>query len=305
MKHPNRLGRSLTLEKKRNLVGLIFVLPFIIGFLLFFLVPLGESVVYTFHKLTFSEVGGFDMTFLGFGNFVTAFTEDAQFNRILVDTLVGMLAKMPFILFFSYFIALILNQKFKGRLVARVIFFLPVIMGANVILKMEQTDFMMGVLGAAAEDGTAQTTTGVLVDVLAQASIPQQFLDYIVSGIEQSASIIKESSIQILIFLSALQAIPGNLYEASNVEGATAWESFWKITFPLMLPTLLINIVYTVIDSYSSKLNGLIEYTSNLAVVGGGYGLAAAMNWVYLLCIAVILLVAFGLLAKRAAATGE
>ena len=89
------------------------------------------------------------------------------------------------------------------------------------------------------------------------------------------------------------------------MEGATAWESFWKITFPLMLPTLLINIVYTVIDSYSSKLNGLIEYTSNLAVVGGGYGLAAAMNWVYLLCIAVILLVAFGLLAKRAAATGE
>lgn len=289
---------SLTLERKKNLTGLLFVMPFIIGFILLFLSPLVESVIYTFNKLTFREVGGFDMTFVGLNNYVFAFTKDAQFTRVLVENLTGIFSKLPFIIFFSYFIAMILNQRFKGRLLVRIIFFLPVILGSSVILKMEQSDFMMSVLGSSG-DSTAPTATSLLVNILTQSNIPAAFLNYIIGAIEQSASIIKESSIQILIFLSSLQSISGTLYEASNVEGATAWENFWKITFPLMLPTMLVNIVYTIIDSYNGKINGVVEYTNYMAVIGNGYGLATTMNWIYLFSICCILLIVFAVFSRK------
>ncbi|WP_327204847.1 carbohydrate ABC transporter permease [Paenibacillus sp. DMB20] len=113
---------QFTLSRKKALMGILFTLPWLIGFIFLFAVPLLQSLQYSFHSLKLGE-GGLELDFVGAGNFKHAFYVHASFNRVLTESVVGMIVNVPLIIFFSLFVATILNQKFRGRALARMIFF--------------------------------------------------------------------------------------------------------------------------------------------------------------------------------------
>ncbi len=284
---------SLNLHEKRALSGYIFVLPFAIGFLLFYLYPIYQSLLFSLSGLTITATG-FELNHVGLQNYYKIIFENPQFRIVFTETVVKTLADLPLILIFSFFAANLLNQNFKGRFIARVIFFLPVIIGAQAVLKLQSGDFMGAMLRNANLAAEAGIFRGLRLEkYLYNVKLPVWFIEYIMRGVNHLPEIINSSGIQILIFLAALQSIPSSLYEAAKMEGATGWEYFWKITFPLISPQVLTNVVYTLVDSFTAHDNKLVDLIRSTAWQGGsaGYGVSVAMSWFYFLTIAIILIV--------------
>ncbi|MEO3946630.1 sugar ABC transporter permease [Gorillibacterium sp. CAU 1737] len=280
----------LTLTRKRSLLGLLFISPWLIGFLLLFLKPLIESIRYSFNKLVIDPTG-FKLESVGWSNFHNALFVDPNFNRILTESVLDMLINVPLILFFSLFSAVLLNQKFRGRAMARAIFFLPVILASGAISAAESAGLINLVGNAAvAEDmaRTAQFNGAAIVDLLVHAGFPISITDYIVEAVMRIYEIVRSSGVQILIFLAALQSVPTSMYEVAKMEGATGYETFWKITFPMVSPLILTNIIYTIIDSFAdSPVTQIIKET---AFTSQNFGLSAAMSWLYTLAVSIMLL---------------
>lgn len=298
-----RLKTSLRGREARN--GFLFTLPFTIGFILMFLYPFVQSILFSLSELKISNEG-YELLWTGFDNYYTALFVNADYPRLLFETAVQMLRDVPLILVFSFFAAILLNQKFKGRLLARVVFFLPVILGADIILRMESADYMTAFLDAslaeeAAMEGTLGTifNRGQLVGLLMYMKLPVQFLEYIVAGSEQVAQIIRSSGVQILIFLAGLQSISPSLYEVAKIEGATGWESFWMITLPLLSPLIVTNIVYSIIDFFTAPANQLVDFIQSNMFGGAGYGVSMAMSWIYFTVVAVFLILSAGLISRK------
>ena len=103
----------------------------------------------------------------------------------------------------------------------------------------------------------------------------------------------------LLLFLSGLQSVPSSFYEAASVEGASSWEKFWKITFPMISPIILVNAVYTIIDSMAGLNNPIINMVYYESVIYGRHGSAAAMSWVYFLLISLVLVVFIAIASRK------
>jgi ABC-type sugar transport system permease subunit len=240
------------------------------------------------------------MDFIGLENFKYAFRVNPNFNRFLVEEILRMIYSMPSILIFSFFSALLLNQKFKGRGLVRAIFFLPVILSSGVIVGIEFSNELLTGVQTAIEDAASDisitaTLEEILVDSGGVASGLFGAIFYIVDGIYAIAI---ASGIQIIIFLSGLQTISPSMYEAAQIEGCTAWESFWKITFPMVSSLILVNIVYTVIDFFNRTDNTVMEEIQ-LAVGKLEYGQSSAMSWIYFVCVIAILGIVSLIISKR------
>jgi|SRR5690554_1058379 len=275
----------------------MFTLPFIIGFILFFLAPFIQSVIFSLNHLRI-VTGGYELTFNNFDNFRHALMVDTSFLPTFTQTLLNMLLDVPAIIFFSFFAALLLNQKFKGRLIARSIFFLPVILSSGVIAGLEATDYMSNLMNEAANATAGFLAGPALTEFLLQMKIPRELLLYVVNVVERIPQIIRASGIQILIFLAGLQSISPSLYEAARVEGASPWQTFWMITIPVMSPTILANVVYSIIDSFLASNNELVGYIRSTAFGGAGFGIGTAMGVLYFAAIAVILAVVVGIISR-------
>ncbi|MFW5981847.1 MAG: carbohydrate ABC transporter permease [Halanaerobiaceae bacterium] len=293
-----------SLLRKRDNYGYIFIAPFLLGFLLFFLFPFIMSIRFSLSDIIISSLG-YELEFVGLEHYDYILFVDAEFVETLTTTIVSLLTQIPMILFFSFFAAIILNQKFKGRMFARVIFFLPVIMAAGIVLKIEQQDLLTEILNTPdlASAGGGSSGGFVFSDAsvrffFQQMSLPPQMINYLMTSVDNLAEIIRSSGVQILIFLAGLQSISPTLYEAADVEGATAWENFWMITFPLMTPLILTNIVYTIIDSFTRGSNELMILIQEVAFGGAGYSVSVAMSWFYFLIIGIILVVTIKLVSK-------
>lgn len=205
-----------------------------------------------------------------------------------METILNMIVNVPLILAFSFLAALVLNQKFKGRFLARTIFFLPVIMSAGIIIQMDIDDMVSQLLHGARNAELIFTGIG-LRNLLMNTQLPEGFIEFILGAVDRIPEIIRASGIQILIFLAGLQSIPPSIYEAADVEGATGWESFWLITLPIMSPIILTNAVYTIIDSFLTTSNDLVMLVKDEAIMGAGYGVSMAMAVTYFLMIIIIL----------------
>lgn len=276
---------KLGLKRKQGLMGYVFVFPFVLGFSLFFLSPFIQAIVFSLNEFRLTETG-FELNFVGMQNFYHAVFVDAVFRRALVETALQMFADIPLILIFSFFAANLLNQKFRGRMLARVVFFLPVIFAAEAILMVTGADYMQQVSNPAEREIFNVIRFG---DFLKDIRMPENFVDYILHAINHLPVIIRSSGIQILIFLAALQSIPKSLYEAADIEGATGWESFWMITFPMITPLFLVNIIYTIISFFTTPANPLVQLIRDAAWGGAGFGVSVAMAWLYFLVITIIL----------------
>ena len=280
-----RRSRRLSLKTQKSLLGLLFTLPFILGFGAFLAWPFIQSIIFSVSKLTIVPTG-YVLDFVGLQNYRHALLVDAKFRQVFMETVVTMAARIPVILVFSFFAANLLNQRFPGRTLARVIFFLPVVMGAEITLKMQKADYMQQAMSLS-ESGLIPLR--VIRESLVSLKLPLAFVNFIFEAINQVPVIIRSSGIQILISLAALQSIPRSLYEAADMEGATAWESFWKITFPVISPLMLVNVVYTIVDSFTAPDNRLLELIQETAWAGAGFGVSTAMSWFYFSIIVVIL----------------
>ena len=190
------------------------------------------------------------------------------------------------IMVFSFFVALILNQKFKGRAFVRAIFFLPVILSSGVILGLETDNALMASIQAAVEESTPTVSiTGAIKTILETAGVGSRAFKIVFDIIDNIYDIAISSGIQIIIFLSGLQTISSSMYEAADIEGCTKWESLWKITFPMISSLFLVNWIYTVVDFCMRSDNEVIEKITEVMTVQLYYGYASAMSWVYFLIV--------------------
>ncbi len=290
------------LVRKRNMFGLVFLIPWLIGFLLFFCTPLIRAVVISFQKITFLPGGGFSTQAVGFDNFVTALTRDENFIRYASQSLLDLAVNVPVCLVFSFFVAVLLHQKFHGNFIVKAIFFLPVILGTGLFLSVNGQFSSDAAVQGAMEEGV--NSLGFLksmniVTLLNDIGIPPSLTDYITGPVDRIYSVISMSSIQIFVFLAGLNSISSSLYEAAYVEGANGWTSFWKITFPLVSPVMIINVVYSLIDNFTMSTNVTMNYAWNVSFKIFDLGLAGAMMWLYCLVLAAIVGVVVYFLSKR------
>ena len=301
----NTKKRGLTLSQKRTINGYLFILPWLVGFLCFYVRSLFLTIQFSLSELTMDVVnGGYQLEFVGLENYLYAFTVHGSFKQILTTSVGDMLIDVPLIIFFSLFMALMLNREFKGRTVVRAIFFLPVILNAEAIVDAIEMATMMvagGVSASSAEMAAESSGAGMgmayYVDLFGNLMIPKQLLEYIVGAVDRITGIISASGVQIVIFIAALQSIPGSLYEVAKIEGATAYETFWKVTFPMVMPHIITNIVYTVVDSFvdSEVVNLAYETAFNQL----NYGLSSVFSLISTVVTCLILVLVCGWIQKK------
>jgi ABC-type sugar transport system permease subunit len=303
-KKPGYIGQKyndLTFVTKNAIAGYLFISPFILGFLVFMFLPILESL-----RMVFSDVipdlenSRYSMTFTGLDNLRRVFFTDPEFNRLLTEELLKMAVTVPAIIVFSFFVALIINQKFKGRGFVRSVFFLPVILSAGVMLGLETNSALLNEYRELIQESNALTTgiTDVLEELLLSGGMLDDFLYYVLQIVNQIYNIALTSGMQIIIFLSGLQTISPSMFEASKIEGATAWESFWKITFPMISSLILVNVVYSVIDYFVRSDNTvMIKVTNEISKME--YGFSSAMAWAYFLIVIVVVGIVAGLISRR------
>ncbi|MDR2071401.1 MAG: sugar ABC transporter permease [Treponema sp.] len=293
---------ALTLEGKNAAAGYFFILPFMIGFLAFMFFPILESLRMVFSEVTIDTVKhGFSMKFTGFANLNRVFFVDPEFNRLLTEEVGRMLLIVPAIIIFSLFIALILNQEFMARGLMRAVFFLPVILSSGVMIGLETNNSLLSSMAEIIQRGNSMKSsiTGVLEDILVTEGAGSDFMGYIFDIVNQVYDIAMASGIQIIIFLSALQTIPPSMFEAAKMEGATGWECFWKITFPMVSSLILVNVVYSVVDYFIRTDNRVMEKINRIFMQRMEYGFSTAMAWIYFLAVIVIIGLAGTLISRK------
>ncbi|OMF90880.1 hypothetical protein BK144_16565 [Paenibacillus sp. FSL R7-0273] len=272
--------------------GYSFISLWLIGFLLFMAIPLGRSLYYSFQKLQVSQ-NGLIASFVGTDHYRAAFTTDVNFLPLLKDTMVSMLTQVPLILIFSLFCAILLNRKLVGKTFFRGIFFLPVIIASGAILSKLM------------DQGAANLPIFYNENLYSKLSafIPGDLLETLLQYAESLTLVMWDSGVQILIFLAGLQTISITLYEAAKCDGATAWEGFWKITFPMIMPMMLVNTLFSIVSSFTKADNQMMTHILNVVFKTNDFGYGSAMGWIYFVIIFLILGLVFLLFRKSLSTT--
>jgi ABC-type sugar transport system permease subunit len=291
----------LTLKQKRAVYGYLFILPWFVGFAVYYIKSLFLTVKFSLSKIDILETGGYVATFVGWENFKYALMEHATFNQILVNSIIDILIDIPFIIFFSLFMAILLNGKFKGRTFVRAIFFLPILLSSGAVQTTLElaTQNIMGGARAVSEElmPTAGVNVSYLLGIFQELGLSKTLIDYITGLVSRIFEIVRASSVQIIIFIAALQSVPNSFYECAKIEGATGYETFWKITFPMVSPLILTNVVYTIVDFFVNS--EVVDIAYKMAFTSYNYGLSAAMSVLSTTTVCIILLVVSVLISKK------
>lgn len=277
----NKLFKQ-NLRTQHILEGYAFISIWLIGFILFMAVPLGQSLIFSFEKVEYSEQG-LSSAFVGLQNYREAFTTDVQFTPRLMTAITIILIQVPLILVFAMFSALLLNKPLKGRFIFRGIFFLPVIIASGAVLQklLEQGATTLPIFASPN-----------LIQFM-NTYIPAQVVVPLFQIMDQLTLVMWDAGVQIIIFLAALQTISPQLYEAAKCDGATPWESFWKITLPMITPMILVNILYSIVNSFTKVNNPLMEYIYDVLFRKSQFGYASALGWIYFIVIFIIIVLVF------------
>ncbi len=295
----------LSMRSKRAISGYLFILPFIVGFVVFMMVPLFTSLEMSFSQVTVSSTGfaidpyfgleggqtiaqaieekgfgGMLLDLLGLDNYQYALTVDPTYNQLLVEEITKIATHTIAIIVVSFVIAILLNQEFKGRAFVRAIFFLPVILSSGVLVNLESDNILMSGMQELISEQTPFTVTDTMMEILTLTGLGSGLLDVVFELIAEVYTIVMSSGIQIVVFLSGLQNVPKSLYEAADVEGCTKWEAFWMITFPMVSPLLIVNIIYTIVDFFT-KMDGDLADLLDENLLNFHYDRMSAMSWIY------------------------
>ncbi len=299
----NSKKKKMSLSAKRSRTGFLFILPWLIGFIWFYARSLFMSVQFSLSDLTVSPGGGYTLDFVGLNNFLYAFRAHATYKQVLTTSIGNMLIDVPLITFFSLFMAILLNRKFRGRTLVRAIFFLPVILNSEAIVDaMDLARNMMsgGLSNASAEMAQAASSgmgIAYYMEMFGSLGIPEPLIAYLMGAVLRVSDIINASGVQIIIFIAALQSVPGSMYEVAKIEGATTYETFWKVTFPMVMPHIITNIVYTVVDSFTQS--DVVELAYKTAFTESNYGLSSVFSLCSTAITCLILVIVCGFIQKR------
>ena len=303
-KAPARKRRAAALDKKKARYGWWFIAPFLIGFAVIYLPMIVQSIYFSFVKINPVTGGGYTTTWVGWENYRYALAEYLNFLPNLGSSVVDLIFDIPAIVVFSLFMAIMLNQDMKGRAVFRAIFFIPVIVSTGIIDSIDAANDLAAMqgqissMGDSAGVGVTGSSSNMgqqiidLIDVqrfFGNMMVGQDLVTYVVDMVNGVYDIVNRSGVQMLIFLAGLQSISPAIYESCEIDGATAWETFWKITFPMISPMILVNAIYTVIDSFTSQSNTVMAYISDVYDKAGGNVLSSAMAWIYFLIVLAII----------------
>ena len=297
---------KISLTHRRMIVGYVFILPWFIGFFLFYVRSIYLAGQFSLSKMTIdANVGGYTLDFIGLENYIKAFREHASFKQVLTTSVTNMLVDVPLVTFFSLFMAILLNQKFRGRSIFRAIFFLPIILNAGAISEMmslAQTMMNGGISPTASELSTANAGSlafdvDYLISMFMNLGLPARFVNYLTGAVTRINEIISASGVQIIIFIAALQSIPGSMYEVAKIEGATGYETFWKVTFPMVMPHIITNVVYTIVDSFTDSQ--VVELAQTTMFTTKNWGMGSAFTIISTLITCAILGLIVFLLQRR------
>lgn len=279
---------GLTNADRKAIAGRLFILPWFIGLVIFFIIPFVQSLIFTFNKIGISSKG-ITLKFVGFYNYIYAFTTDTDFVTSLKSSLQAIVPNVLIIVFFSLFVAMILRSDFKGKTFARAIFFLPVIISSGVVVAILKENIMAGSSAETVNQASYLFQVPSFAVVLDRLGLPSQITGGITTMINQLFDLTWKSGVQILLLLAAVNNIPKSSYEVADIEGATEWEKFWKITFPMASPTLLVAVIYTAIDYFTDYGNAVMRYVTKLLSSQGAYEYSSTLAFIYFICVFAII----------------
>ena len=285
--------RPASLEKRKARAGYVFVLPFLLGIVLIYLPILVDSLWFSFFASEAAGSGTYKYVFKGLEYYQYAFTGSPDFVSKLLSGLQQLIFEVPAVIIFSLFIAVVLNQKMLGRAAFRAIFFVPVIISTGLMDSINGSDIASSQMSGGIDDGSGGSGLINIMQVeelFRKMAIGGELVSYVVQLVNDIYNIINYSGVQMLIFLAGLQSISDSIYEACRIDGATGWETFWKITFPMISPMILVNAVYTIIDSFTRSSNITMSYIKNVS----DYGQSSAMYWIYFISVMLIIAVVAG-----------
>ena len=304
--------RSNSLDVQKSRMGWVFISPFLVGLLLIYIPMIIESITFSFSEMSFlTGTGGYELTNVGWENYSYALFTDASFVTTLFTSIKELVFNVPAIVIFSLFMAVLLNQKMRGRALFRAIFFIPVIVSTGIIESIDlQNSLAQNMESISSAESGGMESSGSGAEIISAMDITRLFsgmqiggglVTYVVGLINDVYNIVNKSGVQMLIFLAGLQSIPGAIYESCYMDGASPWETFWKITFPMVSPLMLTAGVYTVVDSFlrselltkmkSYESPGTLSYTLGLGNLTND-GVYAAMSMLFcLVSLAVVIIV--------------
>ena len=305
---PPKKRKAKSLDKAKARSGWFFVAPFVLIFFLIYVPVIVDSVKYSFHTIYPLSGGGFVLDYVGWENYYNALFVDANFVTTLTGGIQQLVLEVPAIVIFSLFMAVLLNQKMVGRTLFRAIFFIPVILSTGLIDDIDAANSFAqyaeggAVAGEEGEQvaGEAVQQSGGIINAMdlqglfSSMKVGTELVDYVVQIVNDIYDLVNRSGVQMLIFLAGLQSISPAIYESCTIDGATTWETFWKITFPMISPMILVNAIYTVIDSFTASSNAVMNYIATVyegVTTTGGDVLATAMYWIYFMLVIVVIAV--------------
>lgn len=288
----------LTVEAKKAWLGRSFLIPFYIGVLVFFIKPLIQSFMYAFQEIEV-VLGGYSTKFVGLENYKYIFTKDTAFNENLLNSMTQLLYRIPVILLTSLLLAMVIKRNFKGRTFVRAVFFLPVVLSSGVLAGRLTKDVVVSNILMGSQDVVGNTVGTVSVqNILLDAGLSSAVVGYFNTISASLFSYMWLSGVQIVIFLAGLQKISPALYESSSIEGATAWDDFWKITLPMLKPMILFVLIFTIVETFSERTNTVMIQILN-AISYMRISQAAAMAWVFSLLILIVVGIIFFLFNRK------
>lgn len=270
MANNKKTKKVMKMRTRKTLEGIMFISPWIVGVLLFFLYPILVSLRLSFSHL--DNVAGLQMTFNGLENYRYLIQQDTNYIANFASSVKSTIINTPITLVFSLIIAMLINRDIKGRGFFRTVFFIPVLLGTGYIMQQ--------LLGTGVGDVVTNSVDGIVTGVLMKAIGPT-FAGYVQVFLSTITVVLWKSGVQIILFLAGLQGIGASLYEAARCDGATEWENFWKITLPIVSPIILLNFVYSMIDQFTDSSNAIISNINHAILKAQLLDRGAAMAWMY------------------------
>lgn len=292
---------GLSFEKKQKLAGYIFILPIMLGAIFLFIPNMARTLIFSLNQINLGN-DGYTLEWSGFKYYYEVLFVNADYIQYVIKSFGEMIVYVPTIIIFSLFIASVLNQKFHGRVAARAIFFLPVVLATGIITKTDMAYDLVATLTNRNPMEEDSTQLIAMSSFLYSLNFSESLTKIVVNAANGIENIINSSGMQIFILLAAFQEIPASSYEAAAVEGCSKWETFWKITIPSVKNQIIVTAVYTVIDIFTKTDNALFNYIHGIAFEGNQYSVAMAMYVVYLLALGAmlaIIMITVAQLAKK------
>lgn len=286
MKKQDKKKFKMDLHTRNSLKGLVFVAPFIVGILMFFVYPIYLSLrlsVGSDVKIVGMQVSGFTLEY-----YIRAFVVDINFLPAFGEAVRNTLTQFPLTIILSLIIAVLLNRDIKCRGLFRVIFFIPFLLGSG--------EIMQQLLNQGVDKAVLNVMDGRLIPYNVLSYFGSTIMDVVQTVLGLLVKVLWGSGVQILLFLSGLQSISPSLYEAARIDGATEWELFWKVTVPMISPMLLLNIVYTLVDSFTNISNPLLTYIKTYGFDNAQFQYGAALGWIYFAFIGLVVAIVFAIM---------